>query len=115
MTAEFAVLLPAVVVMLAMVLAAASAGVAKLRCIDAARSAARLAARHEPEAAVATAHSAAPGGASVGLSITGDLVRVRVNARIPLPLPGRPRIEVGARAVALLEQDAAPGEEALDG
>jgi Flp pilus assembly protein TadG len=115
-TAEFAVLLPAVVVMLAMVLAAASAGVAKLRCIDAARSAARLAARHESAStALAAAHSAAPGGASVGLSAVGDLVRVQVSTQVPLPLPGRPRVQVGATAVALLEQNTAPSEGDLDG
>ncbi|HST84245.1 MAG TPA: TadE family type IV pilus minor pilin [Kineosporiaceae bacterium] len=108
MTAEFAVVLPVLAVMLAAVLAAGSAGVAKLRCIDAARSAARLAARHEPAAAaLAAARSAGPAGAVVRLSVAGDLVRVRVTARVQLPLPGRPTVELSATSVAQLEQSPA--------
>ena len=107
-TAEFAVVLPVLALMLAAVLAASSAGVAKLRCIDAARSAARLAARHEPAAAtLAAARSAAPRGAVIGLSAAGDLVRVQVTARVQLPLPGRPTVELGATSVAQLEQSPA--------
>ena len=110
MTAEFAVLLPAVVVMLAMVLAAASAGVAKLRCIDAARTAARLAARHESSSTVlAAAHSAGPRDAAVRLSVAGDLVRVQVTARVSLPLPGRPSVEVDGISIAHLEEEVADG------
>jgi hypothetical protein len=103
-TAEFAVVLPVLVLVLAAVVGAGSAGVAKLRCIDAARSAARLAARHEPAAAAAAARSAGPEGAVVQLSTTGDLVRVRVTARVRLPLPGRPTVELAAEAVANIEE-----------
>jgi TadE-like protein len=120
-TAEFAVVLPVLALMLAAVLAAGSAGVAKLRCIDAARSAARLAARHEPEpVALAAARSAGPDGAVVRLSVTGDLVRVQVTARVRLPLPGRPTVELGATSVAELEEagtvpvGAVPGTGGID-
>jgi Flp pilus assembly protein TadG len=103
-TAEFAVLFPVLALMLAAVLAAGSAGVAKLRCIDAARSAVRMAARHESSsAALAAARSAGPAGAVVRLSEVGEFVRVEVTARVPLPLPGRPTVEVAATSVAQLE------------
>jgi hypothetical protein len=109
-TAEFAVLLPALVLLLATVLAAGSAGVAKLRCIDAARSAARLAARHEsPAAVLAVARTAGPDRAQVRLWTTGDLVRVQVTARVALALPGGPAVEVGAVSVAQLEEAGAGG------
>jgi Flp pilus assembly protein TadG len=108
-TAEFAVVLPVLVILLAAVLAAGAAGVAKLRCIDAARSAARLAARHEPSSvALDAARSAGPQGASVQLSTVGELVRVQVTARVRLPLPGRPTVELSAASVAQLEE---PGVE----
>lgn len=103
-TAEFAVVLPVLALVVAAVVGAGWAGVAKLRCIDAARSAARLAARHEPApVVVAAARSAGPEGAAVSLSAAGDLVRVRVTARVRLPLPGRPTVELEADAVAPVE------------
>jgi Flp pilus assembly protein TadG len=106
-TAEFAVLLPGFVLLLAIVLSAGSAATAKLRCVDAARSAARLAARHESSSVVlAAAHAAGPAGASVQISEAGQLVRVRVSAQVSLALPGRPRLGVEATAVALLEDPA---------
>jgi Flp pilus assembly protein TadG len=109
-TAEFAVALPVVTLMLAAVLAAGSAGVAKLRCIDAARSAARLAARHEPVPVTLTAaRSAGPQGAVVSLSTAGGFARVQVSARVRLPLPGRPTVELGATSVAHLEEVPAGG------
>jgi Flp pilus assembly protein TadG len=109
-TAEFAVLLPAVALMLAMVVAAGTAGVAKLRCIDAARSAARLAARHESSSTVlAAARSAGPRDATVRLAVAGELVRVQVTVRVSLPLPGRPSVEVDAMSVARLEEEMGDG------
>jgi Flp pilus assembly protein TadG len=108
-TAEFAVVLPVLVLMLAVVLAAGSAGIAKLRCVDAARSAARLAARHEPASVIqAAARSAGPDGSVARVSTGGGLVRVQVTARIRLPLPGRPVVDLGATSVAQLEQATIP-------
>jgi TadE-like protein len=105
-TAEFAVLLPGLGLLLAVVLGAGSAAAAQLRCIDAARSAARLAARHEaPSVVLAAGREAGPAGSSVRVSTSGDLVRVEVRAQVPLPLPGRPSVGVAAISVAPLEDD----------
>jgi Flp pilus assembly protein TadG len=104
-TAEFAVLLPGLALLLAAVMAAGSAATAQVRCVDAARSAARLAARHESASVVqAAGHSAGPNGALVQVSEAGEVVRVQVRAQVPLPLPGRPAIGVGAASVARLEE-----------
>jgi TadE-like protein len=109
-TAEFAVLLPGLVFLLAAVLAAGSAAVAQVRCVDAARSAARLAARHESGSVVVQAGRAAgPAGSSVRVSAGSQLVRVRVSAEVALPLPGRPRLAVGAMSTARLEAPPAQG------
>lgn len=105
-TAETAVVLP----VLLLVLAAAVAGVtvvgAQLRCVDAAREGARAAARGEVTAAE-LAGRAAPDGAVIGVTVAGDEVRVTVSAEVrplgPLPL----RVPVTAEAVALLEPGAA--------
>ena len=103
-TAEFAVVMPVVALLVAAVVASAAAGITKLRCLDAARAAARLAARHEPEpVSLAAARSAGPNGAQVRLSRAGDLVRVRVTTRLRLPLPGRPTMELEGQASALVE------------
>jgi Flp pilus assembly protein TadG len=104
-TAETAVVLPVLLVVLAGVVAAVVVVGAQLRCVDAAREGVRAAARGEDPAVVtAIARRAAPDGASVGVS--GDEeVRVTVSARIaplgPVPL----RITVTAEAVALREPD----------
>ena len=54
-TAEVAILLPGVVLLLALVLAAGSGVVGQVRCVDAARTGARLAARGESAQAVTSA------------------------------------------------------------
>ena len=104
-TAETAVVLPVLLVVLAGVVAAVVVVGAQLRCVDAAREGARAAARGEDTAAVtALARRAAPDGATV--TVGGDEeVRVAVSARIaplgPVPLG----ITVTAEAVALREPD----------
>jgi TadE-like protein len=110
-TAEFALLLPSLVLLIGLLVGAAAAGVAQVRCIDAARSAARLAARHESTGAVLeAARSAGPSGAVVRVSGGGPasggagLVRVVVSARVSLPLPGRPGLSVSASSTARLEE-----------
>ena len=87
-TAEVAMLLPALVLLLVVCLRALAAGMAELGCIDAARAAARSAARGD-DLAVArrTGIAVAPSGAVLELERTGEVVRVRVNARVRL-LPG---------------------------
>jgi hypothetical protein len=65
-TAELAVAIPSVVLVLAFCLVAAKAGVDQIRCVDAARVASRAAARGDDPARVrALGAAAAPDGASV--------------------------------------------------
>ncbi|MGV0735460.1 TadE family type IV pilus minor pilin [Mycobacterium syngnathidarum] len=70
----------------------------QIRCIDAAREAARLAARGEGEAATATARRVAPSGAVVHVGRDGDLVVARVSAGTMLP-----RLTLSAEAAAVPE------------
>jgi hypothetical protein len=60
--------------------------VAQLRCIDAARAAARFAARGEPrDVAVAEGRRVGPAGSQVDVTPSGDDVEVRVRALVPIP------------------------------
>jgi hypothetical protein len=105
-TAEAAVVVPALVVFTAMLLWGLMTAAAQIRCVDAARAGARAAARSEPRAAaLAAAATAAPRGAVVDLRRDGDLVRVRVTARSlgPGRLAGLLSAKVGAEAAALAE------------
>jgi hypothetical protein len=81
-TAELAVAIPAVVLVLALCLAGVTAGIDQIRCVDAARLAARSAARGDTPGAVrAAALSAAPRGATVALAVEDATVSVTVEAR----------------------------------
>ncbi|GAA0263575.1 TadE family type IV pilus minor pilin [Cryptosporangium japonicum] len=103
MTAELAAALPIVVLLLTAGLTVLAATTAHLRCVDAAREAARAASRGDPEA-VAVGRRVAPSGARVRLVHEGGLVRVVVSA--PMPAVGRAWPgEVTATAVAELEPD----------
>jgi Flp pilus assembly protein TadG len=100
-TVEAALALCSLVVVLALILAAVSAVAAQLRCVDAAREAARLTARGEPGRAEQLARQIAPGGAVVTVIVRGDEVAVRVAAN---PVAGLlPGIEVEAEAAAVME------------
>jgi Flp pilus assembly protein TadG len=106
-TAETAVVLPVLLLVLAGAVAAVPVVGAQLRCVDAAREGARAAARGESVAEVnALVGRAAPEGAVTTVSRDADEVRVTVEARVaplgPVPL----RITVSSEAVALRE----PGE-----
>ncbi|MCX5195939.1 pilus assembly protein [Streptomyces sp. NBC_00249] len=106
-TAEAAVVIPALVLFAALLVWALMAAAAQIRCVDAARAGARAAARSEPaEAAAGAARSAAPPGAEVEVERSGDLWRVTVSA--PAPGPGGLRVRLGARAVALAEDSVGP-------
>jgi Flp pilus assembly protein TadG len=100
-TVEAALALCSLVVVLSLVLGAVSAVTAQLRCVDAAREAARLAARGEQDRAEKLARQVAPAGAVVAVTVHGDEItaRVSVNAVAGL-LPG---IEVRAEAAAVME------------
>ncbi|MCX5013143.1 pilus assembly protein [Streptomyces sp. NBC_00555] len=106
-TAEAALVIPALVLFAALLVWALMAAAAQIRCVDAARAGARTAARSEPaEVAVAAARAAAPSGARVELEREGDLWRVRVAA--PAPGPRGLPVRLGAQAVALAEDSVGP-------
>lgn len=82
-TAEMAVALPVLILVLAAALWALSAVAAQLRCTDVAAAAARAAARGEaPTQVVLRARGAAPRGATVTVQPTGSDVVVRVSALV---------------------------------
>ena len=116
-TAETAVVLPVLLLVLAGAVAAVTVVGAQLRCVDAAREGARAAARGDDAANIsAVTARAAPDGATTAVSGTDDEVTVTVSARIaplgPVPL----RVAVSATAVALREPAAeADGDGAADG
>ncbi len=93
-TAEFAVALPAVTVVLALCLGAASTGVAQLKVEESARTAARAAARGDSEAQIRSAVSRIDPAQSVQISVSPDGVaadagRAReVHVRVSRPAPG---------------------------
>lgn len=101
-TAETAVVVPSLVLLLAMLLWSLGAAGAQLRCGDAARAGARAAARGETTAVVVeVAREAAPAGARVRVVRDGPLYRVRVEARTPGP--GPLALRVSREAVARAE------------
>jgi Flp pilus assembly protein TadG len=103
-TVELAVALPVIVVLLLGGLTAVNAVATKMRCVDAAREAARAEARGEP--GVAAGRRAAPAGAEVSVSASGETVTATVQATT-YPLGGRlPGFTVVGTAVASRE----PGE-----
>lgn len=86
-TAELAVALPSLVLVLVVALAAVDLGLAQVRCLDAARIGARLLARGEASGKVlGEVYRAAPDGASVAARTGGGLVRVSVTGHVPAAL-----------------------------
>nr|WP_048550007.1 TadE family type IV pilus minor pilin [Tetrasphaera japonica] len=80
-SAELAVAFPVVTVVLALVLAAVNYGMTQVRCVDAARTAARMVARGDAlDTARGTALRGLPSGAAVGIDVSGADVVVRVSA-----------------------------------
>ena len=78
-TAEFAVVLPAVVLVLGLSVGALGLASDQIRCVDAARAGARAAARGDSvEAVILVASRAAPSDAVVSLASTAGIVSVSV-------------------------------------
>jgi Flp pilus assembly protein TadG len=106
-TAETAVVLPALAVLLVLCMWAVGAAGQQLECVDAARTGARAMARRESPASVrAAVRHASPAGSSISIRVVGDLatVQVRVVAHLPGPWRGRgPGIQLGSSAVAAME------------
>jgi hypothetical protein len=99
-TVEAALALCSLMVVLALALGAVASVGAQLRCMDAAREAARLVSRGQPERARQAAVSIAPAGASVEVVVRGDEVTATVSSRIVGRLSG---LAVSGRAVGVLE------------
>ncbi|MDJ1131904.1 TadE family type IV pilus minor pilin [Streptomyces iconiensis] len=105
MTAETAVVIPTLVLLVAALLWGLMAAAMRIQCVDAARAGARAAARGEPAAGVAAAvRSTAPRGARIETRSEGELVRVVVRARTAGP--GPLTVELRSQAVALDERKA---------
>ena len=106
-TAETAVVLPSLILVLLLAVWAVTVAVAQLRCVDAAGTGARALARDEPAAlVVAAAQSAGPRGARVTLARAADTVTVTVDAEIAWPgamLSRLPAFAVTGRAMAARE------------
>ena len=103
-TVEAALAMCALTVFLALALGALIAVAQTMRCADAARELARLAARGEPDRGRAVAARLAPSGARMELVPDGDTVTALVSARLVGPLP----LTVDGRAVAALEGVGSP-------
>ena len=108
-TAETAVVLPVLVVLLALLLAVMGHALDYVRVVDAARSAARLAARGESSTVVKQqAEREAPDGSQVEVQQIGQQVQVTVAAperRILGPITLPPAV---TRAVAVVESAGSP-------
>lgn len=108
MTAETAVVLPAVVVVLAAALWAVAAVGARLECVDAARTGARAASRGESlERVRSDVLAAAPPGSRVVVTRSTEITRVEVSVTVRpswgVSLPG---VTVRATAVSATEPEA---------
>lgn len=111
-TAETAVVLPSLLVVLAGCLAAITAVSAELHCTDAAGLAARAAARGDSDAAVFAAVRATAPDAVVTVRRGDGLVRVQVTLQVGL-LPGAPVDPLRVNATAVAPDETALPETAL--
>jgi hypothetical protein len=105
-TAETAVVLPALIIVALVLGWAVTVGVIQMRCYDAARGAARAAARGEPiDDVEQIARDAAPAGADVTITRVGDevTVAVKVTASAPSWFPAVPPMHVAGSAMAIAE------------
>jgi Flp pilus assembly protein TadG len=103
-TAEFAVALPALVLLLGFGLGAIDATLDKLRCVDAARDAALAQARGAD--GVTAGHARAPAGAAVVVTTSGGVVRVTVTMTSRPLGPHLPGVGITSTAVAAIEPQA---------
>lgn len=106
-TAELAVAMPALVLLLAVALTAVSAVTTQMRCVDAAREAARAAARGDADAA-GWGRRVGPPGATVTVSADAGHVRVVVIGRAAPIGSWLPAPEVRATALAAREPQEVP-------
>lgn len=102
-TAELAVGLPTVALLLAAVLTGAAAGMTQLRVEEAARAAAREVMRGSAGEAEAAARKIAGAEARVTVSVDGQWLQVEVASSVAAPLLDRLPLELVATASALPE------------
>lgn len=112
-TAEAAMVIPVLLLVTVALAWLVTLGIAQVRCVDAAREAARLAARGEPpEMVTAAAQRAGPRGTQAFVDSRGDVVTVRVEAVVVPDVPlldQLPGIALSADATAAAEDaDATP-------
>lgn len=106
-TAELALALPSLVLILAIGLWLQGAVALQARCLDAARAGARAAARGDPDATIRSRLAkVVPEGAGIVIARDGDRVTVTVDSLVDAPeglsaFVGQPR--VAAKAVAINE------------
>ncbi len=112
-TAEFAVALPAVLLLLALLLAGAAAGATQLRLEEAALAGARALARGEsPATAEAMVSRLAGASATAAIAVDGEWVSVTVADRVAGPLGSTVPWTLTARASARKETAGALGSAA---
>jgi len=103
-TAELAVGLPALVLLLMFALGAVNAVLARMQCVDAARDAALTSARGGD--GTAEGQRRAPRGATVSVTVAGQTATAVVRLRVQPLGPYLPSITVTGQAVADQEPDA---------
>jgi hypothetical protein len=100
-TVEAAIALVTFVVVLGLSLCGLSTAIDQIHCVDAAREAARLAARGEPEQAKAAAARIAPTNAEVHINMQDEHIEVDIDA---VPVNGLlPGVRLHAEAFAVRE------------
>lgn len=108
-TAEFAVALPSVVLLLALLLAGSAAGVAQLRLEEAARAGARALARGDSSADVdEIVRRLAGPAAGTAVASDGEWISVTVTGRVPGSIGSLLPWTLSARASARRESVQAP-------
>jgi hypothetical protein len=103
-TAELAVALPGVLLLAVALLVTGQAVIGEVRCTDAARAGARLAARGEPDAAIAAEVARlAPPGTHVSVARGTTDVVVSVSSPLGTPAPSWAGLTMHASATASVE------------
>lgn len=103
-TAEFALAVPAVIVLLGILLSAGSAAMCQVRVEGAARAAARVIARGDgPEAVAQEIARVAGTGARHDVNSTEGVVTVRVTAPVPGPVAAAAGLTASAKASLSIE------------
>ncbi|MGC0367010.1 hypothetical protein ABH922_004994 [Rhodococcus sp. 27YEA15] len=98
-TVEAAIALASIVTVLVLCVGGVLAVSMQVRCVDAAREAARLVARGDKENAVVVARRIAPDGASISVEVVRDTATAVVGAKNTL----LPMVKISATAVAAVE------------